>query len=80
MPQWAGSFWYYIAYLLKNDDGPYTPLDSKEAKKRFERWLPVDVYILVDKNMLFFIYYMLDSEIDFYMTLVLWVIKNHFNL
>ena len=45
MPQWAGSCWYYIAYILKNDDGTYTPLDSKEAKKRFERWLPVDVYI-----------------------------------
>lgn len=45
MPQWAGSCWYYIAYILKNDDGTYTPLDSDEAKKRFKRWLPVDVYI-----------------------------------
>ncbi len=45
MPQWAGSCWYYLAYILKNDDETYLPLDSKEAKKRFKRWLPVDVYI-----------------------------------
>ncbi|MGL4647636.1 MAG: leucine--tRNA ligase [Mycoplasmoidaceae bacterium] len=45
MPQWAGSCWYYLAYLLKNDDQTYTPLNSKEAQKRFARWLPVDVYI-----------------------------------
>ncbi|WP_412031494.1 leucine--tRNA ligase [Metamycoplasma buccale] len=45
MPQWAGSSWYYLAYILKNNDGTYTPLDSNEAKKRFENWLPVDLYI-----------------------------------
>ncbi|WP_373440237.1 leucine--tRNA ligase [Metamycoplasma equirhinis] len=45
MPQWAGSSWYYLAYILKNADGTYTPLDSQEAKKRFENWLPVDLYI-----------------------------------
>lgn len=45
MPQWAGSSWYYLAYILKNDDGTYLPLDSEEAKKRFEQWLPVDLYI-----------------------------------
>ncbi|TPR53689.1 leucine--tRNA ligase [Metamycoplasma neophronis] len=45
MPQWAGSSWYYLAYILKNPDGTYVPLNSEEAKKRFENWLPVDLYI-----------------------------------
>ncbi|WP_408632029.1 leucine--tRNA ligase [Mycoplasma struthionis] len=45
MPQWAGSSWYYLAYILKNPDGSYCPLNSDEAKKRFDNWLPVDLYI-----------------------------------
>ncbi len=45
MPQWAGSSWYYLAYILKNDDGTYTDLNSKEAYERFKKWLPVDLYI-----------------------------------
>ena len=45
MPQWAGSSWYYLAYILKNDDGTYLDIDSKEAYERFEKWLPVDMYI-----------------------------------
>lgn len=45
MPQWAGSSWYYLAYILKNDDGSYLDLDSKEAYERFKKWLPVDLYI-----------------------------------
>ncbi|MGL5204751.1 MAG: class I tRNA ligase family protein [Metamycoplasmataceae bacterium] len=45
MPQWAGSSWYYLAYILKNDDATYLDLNSKEAYKRFEKWLPVDLYI-----------------------------------
>ena len=45
MPQWAGSSWYYLAYILKNDDDTYTPLNSAEAWKRFQKWLPVDLYI-----------------------------------
>ena len=46
MPQWAGSCWYYLGYILKNrDDQTYTPIYSDEAKKRFARWLPVDVYV-----------------------------------
>ena len=35
MPQWAGSSWYFLAYILKNEDGSYTPLNSEEAKKTF---------------------------------------------
>ncbi|MCK5806859.1 MAG: class I tRNA ligase family protein, partial [Mycoplasmataceae bacterium] len=45
MPQWAGSSWYYLAYILKNDDGTYLDISSPEAMKRFEKWLPVDIYI-----------------------------------
>lgn len=45
MPQWAGSCWYYLAYLLKQTDGNYLPLNSPEAFKLFEHWLPVDVYV-----------------------------------
>lgn len=35
MPQWAGSCWYYLAYLLKQDDGSYLPLNSLKAKRNF---------------------------------------------
>ncbi|MCF0217956.1 MAG: leucine--tRNA ligase [Malacoplasma sp.] len=45
MPQWAGSCWYYLAYLLKQDDGSYLPLNSQQAYEIFKRWLPVDIYI-----------------------------------
>ena len=39
MPQWAGSCWYYLAYILK---------DKKKIKwdnKKLKYWLPVDIYI-----------------------------------
>ncbi len=45
MPQWAGSSWYYLAYILKKNNGEYIDLDSKEAFELFEKWLPVDIYI-----------------------------------
>ncbi|MBQ0045553.1 MAG: leucine--tRNA ligase, partial [Mycoplasma sp.] len=45
MPQWAGSCWYYLAYLMKQDNGSYLALDSKEAKDLFKHWLPVDLYV-----------------------------------
>ncbi|NOQ50246.1 MAG: class I tRNA ligase family protein [Mycoplasmataceae bacterium] len=44
MPQWAGSSWYYIGYLLREKDS-FLPIDSKEAKKRLNHWLPVDLYV-----------------------------------
>jgi leucyl-tRNA synthetase len=44
MPQWAGSCWYYIAFLLKKDEG-YLALNSPEAKEIIKDWLPVDIYI-----------------------------------
>lgn len=45
MPQWAGSCWYYIGYILKNDDGTYKDLTKEETKKEINEWLPVDLYI-----------------------------------
>ena len=44
MPQWAGSCWYYLAYILKQD-GKFLPLNSDESKKLIEEWMPVDLYI-----------------------------------
>lgn len=45
MPQWAGSSWYYLAYILKQNDGTYIDLNSKLAYEKFKKWLPVDLYI-----------------------------------
>ncbi len=45
MPQWAGSCWYYLAYLMKQDNGSYLPLNSPKAKALFKKWLPVDLYV-----------------------------------
>lgn len=44
MPQWAGSCWYYIGYLLK-DNGKMQDLTDKEVQKMVNSWLPVDLYI-----------------------------------
>lgn len=44
MPQLAGSAWYFMGYILKNHLG-FIPLDSNEAKKQLDKWLPVDLYI-----------------------------------
>jgi len=44
MPQWAGSCWYYLAYILKQD-GKYLPLDSDKGQKLINEWMPVDLYI-----------------------------------
>ncbi|MCE8164160.1 MAG: class I tRNA ligase family protein, partial [Candidatus Moeniiplasma glomeromycotorum] len=44
MPQWAGSCWYYIAFLLRKKTG-YLPLNSPEAQKILQEWLPVDIYV-----------------------------------
>ena len=46
MPQWAGSSWYYLAYILK----PKLKTPASEAKKFWDQnllkhWLPVDLYI-----------------------------------
>ncbi len=44
MPQWAGSNWYYMGYILKDGD-KYLELDDPKAKERLNKWLPVDLYI-----------------------------------
>ncbi|MBP5408033.1 MAG: leucine--tRNA ligase, partial [Bacilli bacterium] len=44
MPQWAGSCWYYLGYLLKDKDD-YLPLSDKEVQEKINKWLPVDLYI-----------------------------------
>lgn len=45
MPQWAGSCWYYIGYILNKGNGEFLDIESEEAQKRLEKWLPVDLYI-----------------------------------
>ncbi len=55
MPNWAGSNWYYLAYLVKDRLG----VKSEEFKvqsifeknrDKLEYWLPVDVYIGGDEH------------------------------
>lgn len=52
MPQWAGSCWYYLAYLLKltdlnqaDGDQNYLALNSEKAKELFDHFMPVDLYV-----------------------------------
>lgn len=44
MPQWAGSCWYYIGYILKQEND-YVGLNTEAAKQMLKDWLPVDLYI-----------------------------------
>ncbi|WP_338969444.1 leucine--tRNA ligase [Spiroplasma endosymbiont of Labia minor] len=45
MPQWAGSCWYYLAYILAVKPNEFIDIKSDEAMKLFKKWLPVDLYI-----------------------------------
>lgn len=40
MPQWAGSCWYYLAYLMKGEKK-----FNLKNPKLFKQWLPVNLYI-----------------------------------
>ena len=40
MPQWAGSCWYYLAYLMQ-ENSQFTIFNSQ----LFKNWLPVDLYV-----------------------------------
>jgi len=40
MPQWAGSSWYYIAYIVKESKSY-----NLKAKSSLKKWLPVDLYV-----------------------------------
>lgn len=44
MPQWAGSCWYYIGYLLK-ENGKMQDLTDPKIQEMINSWLPVDLYI-----------------------------------
>lgn len=44
MPQWAGSCWYYIGYILKEND-QYLELSDPKVQELVNYWLPVDLYI-----------------------------------
>ncbi|MGD9604708.1 MAG: leucine--tRNA ligase [Bacilli bacterium] len=44
MPQWAGSCWYYIGYILKNEQD-FLDLSKPEVQELVNYWLPVDLYI-----------------------------------
>ncbi len=50
MPQWAGSCWYYLAYLMRGVSNlPAGQMNLQfpisSYKGEFDRWLPVDLYI-----------------------------------
>ncbi|MDP2704620.1 MAG: leucine--tRNA ligase [bacterium] len=47
MPQWAGSSWYYLAYIVKEAKSPALPAGryKLKAKSSLEKWLPVDMYV-----------------------------------
>lgn len=44
MPQWAGSCWYYIGYLLRHQDG-FMDLSDTAVQEQINQWLPVNLYI-----------------------------------
>lgn len=46
MPQWAGSCWYYIGYLLRNvEKDEFLNLDDPKVQEMINYFLPVDLYI-----------------------------------
>jgi leucyl-tRNA synthetase len=44
MPQWAGSCWYYIGYILR-ENNDYLHLSDPTVQQMVNYWLPVDLYI-----------------------------------
>jgi len=42
MPNWAGSSWYYLAYLIPGISNSQFPISK--YKKEFDYWMPVDWY------------------------------------
>ncbi len=46
MPQWAGSCWYFLAYVMR--ENPKSKIQNPKLvwdKKKIKYWLPVDFYI-----------------------------------
>lgn len=62
MPQWAGSSWYYLSYIVKVDSEFQFSNSSL-----YSQWLPVDLYV-GEQNMRRDIFFMLDFGINFCMT------------
>ncbi len=44
MPNWAGSSWYYLAYLLGNQKSKSKNQKYVWDKKKINYWMPVDLY------------------------------------
>ncbi len=44
MPQWAGSCWYYLAFIMKGDSKSLN-FPASLYKESFKKWLPVDLYV-----------------------------------
>ncbi|PIQ92282.1 MAG: hypothetical protein COV70_00955 [Parcubacteria group bacterium CG11_big_fil_rev_8_21_14_0_20_39_22] len=44
MPQWAGSSWYYLAYIMKGISNNLEFPISK-YKEKIDKWQPVDLYV-----------------------------------
>ncbi len=44
MPQWAGSCWYYLSYIMKGDSEKME-FPASIYKEGFQKWLPVDLYV-----------------------------------
>src|SRR3989339_393482 len=43
MPQWAGSSWYYLAYIMRGISNFQFPISK--YKKSFQHWMPIDMYV-----------------------------------
>jgi len=43
MPQWAGSSWYYLAYIMRGISN--FQFSISKYKKAFQHWMPVDMYV-----------------------------------
>jgi leucyl-tRNA synthetase len=43
MPQWAGSSWYYLAYIMRGISNFQFPISK--YKEEFKKWMPVDLYV-----------------------------------
>ncbi len=45
MPQWAGSSWYYLAYLIRKQEAKNKKQEYILNKKKINHWMPVDFYV-----------------------------------
>ena len=43
MPQWAGSSWYCLAYIMRGISNFQFPISK--YKKSFQHWMPIDMYV-----------------------------------